>query len=185
MDFSAFLSRLKNKCSKACFILPVLIGIALVWGLAERWVHIERQAKYENNIQVGQELAGFLHREVSETVLVVEDDPDLRILADNMLVELGYSVITAPSALEAAGALERQAVDLILSDVVLPGGASGPIFIAEARVGRPGLKAVFMSGYPADAIGEGKTLRTEDVLIQKPFNMRDLAHALHETLKQT
>ncbi|NQU69509.1 MAG: response regulator, partial [Rhodospirillales bacterium] len=120
-----------------------------------------------------------------ETVLVVEDDPDLRILADNMLVELGYSVITAPSAREAVEALERQAVDIILSDVVLPGGTSGPKFIAEARVGRPGLKVVFMSGYPADAISDGKTLRIEDVLIQKPFNMRDLAHALHETLKQT
>jgi signal transduction histidine kinase/CheY-like chemotaxis protein len=120
-----------------------------------------------------------------ETVLVVEDDPDLRVLADNMLVELGYVVITAPSAREAVEALESQAVDIILSDVVLPGGTSGPKFIAEARVGRPGLKVVFMSGYPADAIGEGKTLRIEDVLIQKPFNMRDLAHALHEALKQT
>ncbi|NQU71199.1 MAG: hypothetical protein HQ514_11655, partial [Rhodospirillales bacterium] len=68
MDFPVFLSRLKHKYSKACFVLPVLIGIALVWGLAERWVRIDHQAKYENNIQVGQELADFLDREVRETV---------------------------------------------------------------------------------------------------------------------
>ena len=138
--------------------------------------------------KVGQQPGPTDHEEVpkgrGENVLVVEDDSDLRILAENIVVELGYRVIAVPTAREAAEAMERHAVDIILSDVVLPGGTSGPQFIAQARALHPELKVVFMSGYPADAMGGDKSPGIEDVLIQKPFRMRDVAQALHEALKQ-
>ena len=117
-----------------------------------------------------------------ECILILEDDPDLRCLAEDMLITLGYRVITAAAAAAAAEVMRREAVDLILSDVVLPGGTSGPEFIAQARASRPGLKVIFMSGYPAEAMYGGKSLGGEDVLIQKPFKLHALAQALHKAI---
>ena len=67
-----------------------------------------------------------LPRGRGETVLVIEDDPDVRELAVAMLDGLGYRTLDAPLAASARESLEREKVDLVLSDVVLPGGVSGP-----------------------------------------------------------
>lgn len=118
-----------------------------------------------------------------EVVLVIEDDPDVRDLAVRMLKDLGYRVIQVP---DAAGAREVLAagrrVDLVISDVVLPGGTSGPEFAAEARARDPGLKVIFMSGYPARAAMRGGFLAADNVLLTKPFRRHQLAKVLREAL---
>ena len=88
-----------------------------------------------------------------------------------------------PGAAEARKALaEEQPVDLVLSDVVLPGSTSGPEFAEEARGTYPGLEIIFMSGYPADATKRHGFLGPDEVLLSKPFSRRQLAKALREAL---
>jgi CheY-like chemotaxis protein len=116
-------------------------------------------------------------------VLVIEDDPDVRDLAAQMLKGLGYRVIEVPDAAKARKLLaERTQVDLVLSDVVLPGGLSGPEFAEKARTTHPDLKVIFMSGYPAEAAKRNGFLGSGKVLLAKPFQRQQLAKALREAL---
>ncbi len=118
-----------------------------------------------------------------EAILVVEDDPDVRALAVRMLQDLEYRVTDVPDAATAHAALAgRTPVDLVLSDVVLPGGTSGPEFAEQARETYPNLKIIFMSGYPAEAATRNGFLGSGQVLLNKPFQTRDLAKALRDAL---
>ena len=73
-------------------------------------------------------------------------------------------------------------VNLILSDVILPGGTSGPEFAEEIRATHPSLEIIFMSGYPAEAAKRNGFLGSNRVLLNKPFQRRQLAEAVHEIL---
>jgi signal transduction histidine kinase len=118
-----------------------------------------------------------------EVVLVVEDDPDVRELAVKMLDGLGYSVIEAPTANTARTALDGAGgIDLVLSDVVLPAGTSGPAFVREARTRYPGLKAVFMSGHMG-GVAKRNGL-PGPVVLNKPFQRREIAEALRAALDE-
>ncbi|MCJ7839300.1 MAG: response regulator, partial [Burkholderiales bacterium] len=111
------------------------------------------------------------------------DDPDVRDLAVLMLESLGYKVIDVGDVAGADDVLAGdKPVDLVLSDVVLPGGTSGPQFAERARANYPGLKIVFMSGYPAEAAMRNGFLRPDDVLLNKPFELRQLANTLRDYL---
>jgi signal transduction histidine kinase/ActR/RegA family two-component response regulator len=110
-------------------------------------------------------------------VLLVEDEPDLLDTAEAMLVELGYAVIRAtdgPSALKEL-ALGR-VVDVLVTDVMMPGGMSGVDLAERARAMRPGLPVVLASGY-AEGAAEGG-LRLGAALVRKPYSMDDLGAAL-------
>jgi signal transduction histidine kinase len=117
-----------------------------------------------------------------ETVLVVEDDAALRKLISRLLAALGYGVIEAEDAPTALNLLDQtERIDLLLTDVVLPKGMSGPALAREARSRRPGLKSLYMSGYTrnaldGDAAGEGAPL------LMKPFRKADLASRLRQLL---
>jgi PAS domain S-box-containing protein len=114
-----------------------------------------------------------------EAILVIEDDPDVRHLAVRMLENLGYRVSEVANGAAAHKFLaEGGQVDLVLSDVVLPGGTSGPEFAKEACAIYPDLKVVFMSGYPAEAAKRNGFLGSDRVLINKPFRTREVAKAL-------
>jgi len=118
-----------------------------------------------------------------ETILVIEDDPDVRALAVRMLESLGYEVIHVDVAAGARDVLAAgTSVDLVLSDVVLPGGISGPEFAEEARLTYPELKFVFMSGYPAEAANSKGFLISGQVLLNKPFQRSKLAQVVREAL---
>jgi CheY-like chemotaxis protein len=119
----------------------------------------------------------------SENILVIEDDPDVRDLAVRMLEGLGHGVIDVPDAASAHKVLaDGKQVDLVLSDVVLPGGTGGPEFAEEARTTRPDLKIIFMSGYPAEAAKRDGFLGSDKVLLTKPFSRHELAQALRDAL---
>lgn len=116
-----------------------------------------------------------------ESVLVIEDAEDFRRLCVSMLRKLGYAVHDVGAAAPAREYLNSGAhIDLILSDVVLPGEESGPEFAADARKTRPELKIIFMSGYTADAANGVGFL--DSVLLHKPFEMRKLAAAVRDAL---
>lgn len=117
------------------------------------------------------------------TILVMEDDPDVRLLTVMMLENFGYRVFEASKATEAREILARETkIDLMLSDVILPGGQSGPDYAKEAAEKYPNLKIVFMSGYPATASGGPRDLSIDRVLLQKPFEMDQLAEVVRNAL---
>lgn len=117
------------------------------------------------------------------TILVVEDDPDVRLLTVMMLENLGYRVFEASQTTEARAILARETkIDLMLSDVILPGGQSGPDFAKEAAENYPNLKIIFMSGYPATVSGGPRDLSVDRELLQKPFEMSQLAEVVRNAL---
>jgi PAS domain S-box-containing protein len=118
-----------------------------------------------------------------ETVLVVEDDSDLRTLAVALLGNLGYQVLeagTGAAALEQLGSTTR--VNLLLTDVMLPGGMNGRELAAEAGRRAPGLQVLYMSGYTENAIVHHGRLDADAELLPKPFRRADLARAVRRAL---
>jgi CheY-like chemotaxis protein len=100
-----------------------------------------------------------------------------------MIGSLGYSVVAVETGSNALQAMEQKRIDLVVTDVVLPGGVSGPEFADRARRLYPGLKVVFMSGYPAGMGGHSTTLRSDDVLISKPFRKAELSKVIKDVFK--
>ena len=118
-----------------------------------------------------------------ETILVVEDDDDVRANSVEGLREIGYRVIEAHDGPSALRLLERQMrVDLLFSDVVLPGGLTGAQVSAQARAIRPGLKVLFTTGYARNAIIHHGRLDKGVRLITKPFSLNDLAAKVRDVL---
>jgi len=119
-----------------------------------------------------------------ETVLVVEDDAHVRRMTVRMLKRLGYRVLEAESGERAMDVFgEGQGIDLVLTDVVMP-GASGWELAEELGRIRPGLRILFMSGYPREKLGEGGALREGIHLVAKPFTIRQLASQVREVLDE-
>ncbi len=118
-----------------------------------------------------------------EKILVVEDDPGVRALTILMLEGLNYSVIEATDATHARAILTAGTIpDLVLSDVILPGGISGPEFVETARADWPALKFIFMSGYSTEAIRRTDFLSSGGLLLNKPFQRQALAEAVRSQL---
>ena len=112
----------------------------------------------------------------SGTVLLVEDEPMVRSVAERALTRHGYTVITADNGEDALEILARnEPIDLLISDVVMP-GMDGPTMVREARQSRPELKILFMSGYAEEQLR--KSLDIENVaFLPKPFSVTELAEA--------
>ena len=116
---------------------------------------------------------------LSETVLIVEDEPALRNLMVHALKSKGYTVLSADNPTSALDLVlqYKGSIDLLLADVVIP-GRPGPELASEIKNLRPGLKVLYMSGYSRSAIEEG-VLEKDATLIVKPFSMR----ALHTKMR--
>ena len=129
--------------------------------------------------------AGEVHRARSgETVLVVEDDSAVRLLVCEVLRELGYAYIEAA---EASGALpvlnSPQRIDLLVSDVGLPGGMNGRQLAEIGRQLRPGLKVLFVTGYAEHAAVRGGFLDAGMQMITKPFTFDRLTAKVREMIE--
>jgi PAS domain S-box-containing protein len=118
-----------------------------------------------------------------ETILVVEDDEDVRRAAAENLRELGYRVLEAGDGPTALALLEQHAeIDLLLTDVVLPGGMNGAQVAASLRAARPGVPVLFTTGYARNAIVHHGRLDAGVHLLTKPFTFEDLAHKIRDLL---
>ena len=131
----------------------------------------------------GEPVAIPIPRAKGETILVVEDDADVRSSLVEILGELGYRVIEAPNGPGALRQLDaHHEIKLLLTDVGLPGGMNGRQLANEALRRKPGLKVLFASGYARNAIVHHGRLDPGVELIMKPFTYADLAAKVRRVL---
>jgi PAS domain S-box-containing protein len=118
-----------------------------------------------------------------ETVLVVEDNPEVRKLSLRRLALLGYRVVEADNGPAALALLDAGTeIDLIFSDVVMPGGMTGYELAHHAKQHLPAVKVLLTSGYDAEVASAQDTTGSELRVLRKPYKQADLARALREVL---
>jgi PAS domain S-box-containing protein len=152
--------------SMLCIYLPRLIGAAEAG-------------------EVVPELAAAPRAQDGETVLVVDDEPTVRMLVTEVLQELGYAAIEAADGPSGLRVLQSDArIDLLVTDVGLPGGMNGRQMADAARVSRSDLKVLFITGYAENAaVGNGH-LEAGMQVLTKPFAMEALASRIKEMIKR-
>lgn len=121
----------------------------------------------------------------TETILVVEDDLEVQAAAVNLLSGLGYRVLRASDAQSAWNILQSGAsVDLLFTDVVMPGTLRSPELVKRAKALLPGLAVLYTSGYTQNAIVHGGRLDAGVELLSKPYRREDLARRVRQLLGQ-
>ncbi len=119
-----------------------------------------------------------------ETILVVEDEATVRRLTRRVLESAGYRVLEAPDAVEALRLWDNHpgTIDLLMTDIVMPGGIDGRELADRLSLRRPGLRVILTSGYSADMAGRELSLRPGHAFLQKPASPRDLLDSVRRCL---
>ncbi len=180
------------------------LGLSTVYGIVKQsggyiWVYSEvgrgttfkiylpRVASMgESAAQIATPVAAQKVEPGNETILLVEDEANLRYLARQYLEKQGYRVIEAADgavAMQIAVAHEG-VIHLLLTDVIMP-GMNGRELAQRISEIRPNVKILYMSGYTENVIGHNGTLDAGVRLLQKPFNLRDLKSKVREVLDAT
>jgi CheY-like chemotaxis protein len=149
-------------------------------------IHLPRSVASHANEGVGASAQGVstpaesARAREGETVLLVEDNEQVRALGVAALENLGYRVLEASDGQSALRLLDGGAarVDLLFSDVVLPGGMSGPELAAASSARRPGLPVLFASGYTRKSGNKDDPLRSDAPMLRKPYALDALASAV-------
>ncbi len=124
--------------------------------------------------------------EGGETILLVDDEPLVRMLAVEQLEELGYSVIEAEDGPSAMRVLNSQRdISLLITDVGLPGGMNGRQVADAARVSRPGLEVLFITGYAENAVLNHGHLEQGMHVMTKPFQMDAFARRVKDLIAKS
>ncbi|HJV25309.1 MAG TPA: PAS domain S-box protein [Aromatoleum sp.] len=119
----------------------------------------------------------------TETILVVEDEDDVRELVCRLLGALGYRILQASEGKTALEIIEQEpSIKLLFTDVVLPGGMNGPEIARRAQLLRPDLKLLYTSGYTGNALQQLEALEGPFKMISKPYVIDDLAQIVREVL---
>ncbi len=175
------------------------LGLATVYGMVKQhqgWIEVESQPGQGACFHVTLPLAGkpaekALERTPlskvqggKETILLVEDEIDLRDLVREILEGQGYQVLEAGTGVEALRQWEAQGkkVDLLLSDIVMPEGMSGRELAEKMQRTDPGLPVILTSGYSQDMIERDSALDERIRFFSKPFHPAQLAQAVRECL---
>jgi signal transduction histidine kinase/ActR/RegA family two-component response regulator len=120
-----------------------------------------------------------------ETILVVEDDEEVRRASTEALREIGYQVLEAGDAMEGVRLIvDRGGIDLLFTDIGLPGGVNGRALADAARSAQPGVRVLFTTGYTRSADLQDGALDRGVHFIAKPFNLDALAEKIREVLAE-
>jgi two-component system, cell cycle sensor histidine kinase and response regulator CckA len=174
------------------------LGLATVYGITKQnngYISVYSEQEKGTSVKVflprhsgdGDVLQNAAARKYSEscgeTVLLVEDAPELLQMCRTMLKRLGYHVLAAHSPQEALqlSLQERKSIQLLLTDLIMP-EMNGRELATKLSLAHPHLKVLFMSGYTANVIAHHGVLEEGVHFIQKPFTIKDLAEKIRETL---
>jgi CheY-like chemotaxis protein len=120
-----------------------------------------------------------------ETILVVEDDPLVRQYVLTQIQNLGYATLSASNGAEALSAIDSgKEIDLLFTDVIMPGGMNGRELADAVTRRRPGVAVLYMSGYPEAAMMHDGRLDPDVTLLSKPYRPAELARVIREVLDQ-
>ncbi len=174
------------------------LGLATVYGIIKQhlgWAEVESEVGKGTTFHVFlpclREIAAVEPaaanepaRGGTETILVVEDELPVRELVCKVLRNAGYSVLEAATGVEALKVWQthRDQIDLLLTDIVMPDGMTGRDLAEQVRADRPGLKAIFTSGYSADMIGKDFIIQDGVNFLQKPYLPQKLISVIRKCL---
>jgi signal transduction histidine kinase len=134
---------------------------------------------------VEEEAAAVIDKGDGETVLIVDDEQIIRMLAVEVLEEAGYATLEAHDGPSALRLLQSNVkIDLLISDVGLPGGMNGRQVADAARVVRPGLKVIFITGFAESTAFSDGHLGNGMEIMTKPFTMTALGNKVREILEK-
>jgi DNA-binding NtrC family response regulator len=146
-------------------------------------VYLPRFVRVETRPAPASDAAKAHPRGTGETILVVEDDEEVRRSSVEALRELGYEVLEAGDAMDGVRLIvDRGPIDLLFTDVGLPGGVNGRALADAAQSAQPGLRVLFTTGDTRNAILHNGVLDHGVQFIAKPFTLTALAAKIREVL---
>jgi two-component system, cell cycle sensor histidine kinase and response regulator CckA len=123
-------------------------------------------------------------RNGSETILLVEDDESVRMIAQRVLIDAGYTVLGAEGGRSALDVCDYHSgpIDLLLTDVIMPRMSGGQVAERIAAI-RPDTKVLYMSGYDNDTIAQSGVLEADVTILEKPFTVSGLLDNVRAVLE--
>jgi CheY-like chemotaxis protein len=177
------------------------LGLAMVYGFARQsggTVRLYSEQGYGTTVTLYLPLAGESAPAMPElpaahvsspsggTVLIVDDEVELLEIAHEYLIEMGYSALRANNAASALKTIaEDGEIDLMITDIIMPGGMNGVELAEKARLLSPRLKVIYSSGFPADALVERNGTKVDDPMLRKPYQRSEFAEIIRRTLAGT
>lgn len=174
------------------------LGLATVYGIIKQhqgWIEVDSAVGEGTTFRVflpatckSPAAAGGPHRREapggSETILVVEDEPALRELVQEILQKKGYRVLEAPTGVKALGLWQRHRdeINLLLTDMMMPEGVSGLELAERLLADKPDLKVIYSSGYSLDVVSPDFAIRDGVNFLQKPYDPETLARLVRDCL---
>ncbi|WP_115559405.1 ATP-binding protein [Xanthomonas dyei] len=176
------------------------LGLSMIYGFAKQ---SGGQVRIQSEVGKGSSVCLYLPRhlgdaaqpdanapplqltptDAGETVLIVDDEPSIRLLLGEVLQELGYTVIEAGDSVAGLGLLQSDArIDLLISDVGLPGGMNGRQMADAGRAHRAGLKVLFITGFAENALLDDRHLEAGMAVLTKPFSVSVLTARVKELI---
>ncbi len=176
------------------------LGLATVYGIVKQhqgWLEVESQVARGTTFKVYFPIATKAAPAESaakprnalggdETILIVEDEPALRELVQEILEKKGYRVLEASTGVEALKVwdLHKDDIDLLLTDMMMPEGVSGRDLAERVLQDRADLKVLYSSGYSLDVVANDPTFREGLNFLQKPYDPDTLAHMVRDCLNK-
>jgi CheY-like chemotaxis protein len=172
------------------------LGLATIYGIVKQhqgWIEVSSQLGSGTTFKiflpasVSDELKTLIPQKKAspvgghEKILLVEDDADVRMVARDVLEVSGYHIWEAANGLEALNIWKANApqIDLLLTDIIMPGGLNGRELADRLRGERPDLKVILMSGYGADRLG---AIQSHSHILHKPFSLEHLTETVRNCL---
>ena len=175
------------------------LGLATTYGIVQQhggWIEVDSQVQQGTTFRAFFPQVSAAAAEAPpapavppaprghETILVVEDEDGVRALVLKLLENLGYRLLQAQSGPRAIDVWREHGstIDLLITDVVMPGGMNGLELAERLRRTRPSLKVIFTSGYLGDVSRDDFPARETDAYLAKPFSLPELARLVRRTL---
>jgi CheY-like chemotaxis protein len=147
-------------------------------------LYLPRFTGQAQEVELPPELTEAHRAAEGETVLIVDDEPSVRLLVREVLEELGYTALEAEDARAGLKILESpRRVNLLITDVGLPGGMNGRQLADAALTTRPGLNVLFITGYAENAVVGDGHLKPGMHIVTKPFALEHLARRIKDILQ--